>query len=122
MGLPSDDLIGFATEVKMFLDANKAALIAKSYDPTADIARLGTDCETFSEEDREHEAMKTALKEKTDDMETLASALYDDASSTLDAAIGKLGKTTEKGKEGARIRSKLRARRPNTEPPPSPAP
>ncbi len=120
MALPSDDLIGFITEVKTFLMQNQAAIAAKGYDPTAAIARLGTDCATFGTEDREQEAIKTALKDKTTRIEGIAYGLYTDGSSVLDAVIGALGKTTEKAKEAAQIRSKLSGRTPRTPTPPAP--
>ncbi len=115
-------LIGFTTEVKAFLMKYKPTLVAKSYDPTADMTQLGDDCATFSTEDQNQESMKTALKNKTDEVQGLADDLYKLASSTLDAAISKLGKTTPEGKEGARIRSKLRGNGGSSPTPPPPTP
>lgn len=120
MKIPSADLIGFTTQVKEFLNKYKAPLIAKNYDPTNDMADLGTKCGTFSTEDQKQESMKTDLKNQTNLVNGLGNDLYDLTSSTLDAAIGKLGKTTPEGKEGARIRSNLRGRGGSDTPPPPP--
>jgi len=120
MPLQSDDLIGFTTQTKAFLMKYQAQLTAANYNPATDITALEADCATFATEDQNQETMKTALKNKTAAVITLANALYNKTSSTLDAAIGKLGKTTNEGKEGARIRSILRGRGPNTPTPPAP--
>ena len=115
-------LIGFTTEVKAYLAKYKPTLVAKSYDPTADMTQLGADCQVFSDEDQNQETMKTVLKNKTAQVEALNDALYRLASTTLDTAISKLGKTTAEGKEGARIRSKLHGHGPSNPPTPPPHP
>ena len=114
MALAPDSLIGFATQVKEYLNKYKTTLVAKDYDPTNDITGLTTDSGTFATEDQAQESIKTALKNQTDKVVGLANDLYDTCSSILDVAVGKLGKTTAEGKEGAKIRSKLRPSKPKT--------
>ena len=120
MPLPSDSLIGFATQVKEFLAKYKTELTAKNYDPTNDIASLMADCGTFATEDQKQESIKTDLKNQTEKVNGLGGDLYDMTSSTLDAAVGKLGKTTAEGKEGQKIRSNLRGKTPKPPKPPTP--
>ncbi len=118
--IQSDDLIGFTTQVKEFLTKYKPKLVASNYDPTNDMAGLGGDCQTFATESQEQESLKTTLKIKTGEVTALASDLYDTTSTILDAAIGKLGKKSAEGREGAKIRSTLRGRKPKPAPAPTP--
>ena len=101
---------GFMNSVASFLAKYKADLIAKKLDPTDDIAQLPLDAKALTDANQDQESLKTQLKEKTTQVEDLNSQGYANASTLLDAAIGKLGKTTPAGKEGARLRSQLRGR------------
>jgi len=117
--LPIDDVIGFAQQVRAFLNKYKTQWIAKGYDPTTIIADINSDAEDLATENATQESLKTQLKNQTVVVETKRDALYNKISTTLDAAAGLLGKTTAEGKEGLAIRASLGGL---PTPPPSPPP
>jgi len=121
-GRQIDDVIGFAQEVRAFLNKYKTQLIAKGYDPTAIIAEINTDAESLATENATQESLKTQLKNQTIVVETKRDNLYNKISTTLEAAVGLLGKTTPEGKEGLLIRSTLRGEPPAPPTPPPPVP
>jgi hypothetical protein len=123
--LPVATTVGFMVSVADFLDEHKATLTPSGYDPTADIAKLRGDANTLSDENQTQENMKAALKTQTMLVEQKNGGGYDTASGILDAAVGKLGKSTPAGQQGARLRSLLRGRDSSgggEQPPPPPAP
>lgn len=104
--------IGFLNRTADFLDKYKTNLTAKKFDATDAIARLRAAALALSALDEAQEAIKTQLKNKTIEVETALGDDYGDCSTTLDIAIGALGKTTPEGKEGSTIRSSLGGRGP----------
>lgn len=113
--------IGFLTQVADYFEQYKPALIAKNYDPTNDITALRSSATILSQLDTEQEGIKTALSNKTDQVNGQCNSGYATASNRLDMAIGAFGKSSAEGKEGTRIRKSLRGR-PSTNGLPTPAP
>ena len=74
----------------------------------------------FVAKSTEQETLKSQLRIKTEETALALDTAYNSASTKLDAMIGAVGKTTELGKQLARLRSDIR-RGPN-EPPAPPAP
>ncbi len=108
--IPVDDAIGFGTQVRAYLDKYKTQLIAKGFDPANTIAEIQTAEGDLATANQDQESLKTQRSDQTVIVEAKLQGLYDLASSTLDAVVGFLGKTTNTGREGLRIRSKLRGR------------
>jgi hypothetical protein len=117
---PVTTTTGFMLGVADFLDKYKVQLIAKKLDPTDDIAKLRTDAAELTRQNGVQEGLKTDLKNQTALVEDLNGTGYGDASTLLDAAIGKIGKTTTEGKEGGQLRSKLNSSKKATPKPPTP--
>jgi hypothetical protein len=120
MPLPVPVTAGFMIGVADYLEEHKDLLITKKYDPTDDIAKLRADAATISRENQTQETLKSDLKRQTVLVEEKAGTGYADASTLLDTGIGKLGKTTPEGKQGARLRSTLRSNSGGSNPPPTP--
>jgi cAMP phosphodiesterase len=59
----------------------------------------------------EQEAMKAKLREKTKVTDASLKKAYEYSSSKLDAMIGTIGKTSELGKQAAKLRSKINAKK-----------
>ena len=59
----------------------------------------------------EQETLKRQLGEKTQETEAALDAAYKNASTKLDALVGALGKTTPLGKQAAKLRSEVLAKK-----------
>ena len=82
------------------------------------ITELDGQAESANEQNTIQEGLKAGLKTQTTVTDNALQTTYDSSSTKLDAVVSVLGKTTDKGKQGLRLRSDIR-RGPNT-PPPAP--
>jgi hypothetical protein len=108
--MTTTETIGFCESVIEFMKSNKTALLESgvNVDPWIDdIEKAKSDAVKNNDE---QEAMKAKLKEKTKITNDSMKKAYDDSSTKLDAIIGTLGKTTEMGKQAAKIRSKVKSK------------
>ncbi len=121
MALTTTESLGFTDGVIEFLTNNQAALLAAGLDVSTYITQLGTQKEDAVTKNDQQEALKAQLRTKTDETNAALSTLYNNTSTKLDAVIGVLGKTTELGRQAARLRSDIR-RGPNPTPPTPPGP
>lgn len=121
MAMSMTETFGFSDQVAQAAENNKALLLVKKLDTSTwkdEMKDLKDDAVDANEK---QEAAKAALRDKTTITDNAIQAVYDDASSKLDAMIGAVGKTTELGKQLARIRSTI-LQKPKAKPqtPPSP--
>ena len=121
MSLTTTETFGFVDSVITFLESNKPALLALGLDVTAWIAELQTQKQAAVAKNNEQEAAKAHLRTLTGAVDGLLGTVYGNTSTKLDAAIGVIGKTTELGKQAARLRSDIR-RGPTPVPPPPATP
>jgi signal recognition particle GTPase len=121
MSLTTTETLGFADAVIQFMNSNQATLLAAGLDVSTYITGLTTQKTDAVTKNDQQEALKAQLRVKTEETSSALETLYSNTSTKLDAVVGVLGKTTELGKQAARIRSDIR-RGPNTpaEPPPTP--
>lgn len=115
MALTTTETLGFIDAVIEFLENNQAALLAAGLNVSTwitDLQALKADLLTKNDQ---QEALKAALRTKTNEVIAAQTTAYNSTSTKLDATIGVLGKTTELGKQAARIRSDIR-RGPNETP------
>ncbi len=117
MALTTTETLGFADGVLAFMSSNQAALLAAGLDVAPFITQLGTQKGAAATVNDQQEALKAQLRMKTEATSASLTTLYDNTSTKLDAMIGVLGKTTELGKQAARLRSDIR-RGPNAPPEP----
>ena len=111
---------GFMLGVADYLEKYKTQLIAKKLDPTDDIAALRADAATLTAQNGVQEGLKTQLKDQTAVVSGLNNNGYGSASTLLDSAVGKIGKTTAQGQEGSDLRANLRSNPPKPSTPPTP--
>jgi hypothetical protein len=108
--IPIDDVIGFGAQTRAYLNTYQAALVAKTFDPTAVIAAILADEADLATANQTQESLKTQRKNQTSVVDAKKNDLFTKTSTTLDAAVGFMGKTTNEGIEGLRLRSTLRGR------------
>lgn len=120
--LTTTEVLGFCTSVNQALTTHSATLLAKGLTVTGLITELDTQKAAAAARDSEQETLKAQLRVKTEETALALDTAYNSASTKLDAMIGAVGKTTELGKQLARLRSEIR-RGPNPPPaPPAPNP
>lgn len=118
VSLTTTEILGFAASVSQFMTENTAALTAKGVTVAGLITDLDTKAATANDENVKQEMLKAELKTQTSTTDAALQLAYDQASTTLDLVVGALGKTSDLGKQAARLRSDIR-RGPN---PPNPTP
>jgi hypothetical protein len=118
MAMTTTEVIGFCDGVTEFMQNNKAALAAKGLNVDNWVTELGTQKGDAVTKNDQQEAFKAQLRTKTDDTQAALKTAYDSASTKLDGCIGSMGKTSELGKQAARLRSSIR--RDNSKPTPTP--
>jgi hypothetical protein len=105
---------------------NKEALTAKEFDAAPHLTRLTKKSGGLSKLNSEQEKLKVTLTRKTEELNTALSDAYTDASGTIDAMMGMLGKNTPEAKNLQKIRSAIRRNGGSAgaapEPPAAPAP
>lgn len=123
MAMTTTETLGFLEGLLQFLTVNQGALAAKGLTVTNWITELETQRDTAVAKNTQQEGLKAQLRTVTHDTEEALTIAYNSGSTKLDAIIGVLGKTTEEGKQAARLRSDIR-RGPTDPPvvPPAPNP
>lgn len=101
--------VAFMTKLADGIEGYKTLLTTeKSYDPTADIARLRALVAILSPLDAKQEKAKADLKNLTDEVEAASDTQYVEASSILDVVMGKLGKSSAEAKSLQKLRTEAR--------------
>ena len=123
MAMTTTETLGFLEGLLQFLTVNQGTLAAKGLTVTNWITELETQRDLAVAKNTQQEGLKAQLRTLTQDTETALTTAYNNGSTKLDAIIGVLGKTTEEGKQAARLRSDIR-RGPAASPvvPPAPNP
>jgi hypothetical protein len=114
--------IGIVNEVISYMQNpdNQTALTAKNFDTTPHIARLQGKIKTFGDQSILQKNLDVQKQKQTAVVQTAAYDTYNDASGTIDAMMGLLGKNTTEAKKLQAIRSQVR--RHNKDNPPTPPP
>ncbi len=114
--------IGIVNEVISYMKNpdNQTALTAKNFDTAPHIARLDGKIKTFGDQSILQKNLDVQKQKQTAAVQTAAYDTYADASGTIDAMMGLLGKNTTEAKKLQAIRSKVR--RHNAANPPTPPP
>jgi hypothetical protein len=110
MPISTTEVIGFCETMIEFMKSNQESLKQAGLDVSAWISEVDGKKQSAVKSNDEQEAMKAKLKEKTKETDAAKKIAYDTASSKLDALIGTIGKTTELGKQAAKLRSKIRTK------------
>ena len=98
---------------------NQMALKAKNFDPAPHIARLQGKLTSVGDLSTTQKQLEVQKQNKTAEVQAAAYDTYNDASGTLDAMIGLLGKGTTEANKLQTIRSRVRNH--NTANPPAQA-
>lgn len=114
--------IGIVNELVSYMQNpdNQTALTAKNFDPTPHIARLQGKLKSVGDLSSEQKQLEVQKQNKTAQVQAAAYDAYNDASGTLDAMIGLLGKGSTEARKLQTIRSRVRNH--NDTNPPAPAP
>jgi hypothetical protein len=118
MALTTTETFGFCTAVSQFMQTNQATLTAAGLTVAPWMTDLDALRQDAVEKNDAQEALKAQLRDATAASNAALTAAYNSASTRLDAMIGALGKTSELGKQAARLRSDIR--RGSTPPAPTP--
>jgi len=115
--------IGIVNELIAYMQNpdNQAALTAKNFDPAPHIARLQGKLTSVGNLTSEQKQLEVQKQNKTAEVQTTAYDAYNDASGTLDAMMGLLGKGTTEARKLQTIRSRVRKHDTTTPPAPEPA-
>lgn len=116
--------VGIINDVLAYMGnaENAAALLKRDFDVTPHIARLNDKLKNINQIAPEQKALEVAHIRKTADLNHATDDTYTDASGTLDAIMGLLGKNTPEAKKAQTIRSKIRrTNTPSTTPPTAPS-
>lgn len=114
--------LGIVNEVVSYMQNadNQTALAAKNFDVTPHIGRLQGKLQSLGDLSSEQKLLDVQKLNKTTEVQAAGYDAYNDASGTIDAMIGLLGKGTTAAKKLQTIRSKVR--RHTSANPPAPAP
>ena len=107
MAISTTKTFGLSDQVVQFLEDNQADLLAKGYDVSDRITEINNLREDAVVETTKQDDMTAALKVQTKTADAKVDLLYNATSTTLDAAIGVLGKTTPLAKQAGKLRSSL---------------
>ena len=108
MAMTTTETLGFLEGLVQYLVVNQGALAAKGLTVTNWITELETQRDLAVAKNTQQEGLKAQLRTLTQETETALTTVYNNGSTKLDAIIGVLGKTTEEGKQAARLRSDIR--------------
>ena len=111
----------FVQDVVAFLTAHSDALKAQKYDPTAKIAELSGLSATLLSAKGQQEQKKTNLTVASKTINAAKDALYDDANTALQGAMGLFPADSEFVAEAHRIRVEAYGPNHHVKPPPAPA-
>lgn len=107
MSMSNAKVFGLTDQVIQLMKDNKDALLAEGLDVTNKITELGGLRDTGVAEAQKQDDMEVAAKGQTKVANGAKDKCYTKASSALDSVISALGKTTDPGKQAAKIRSSL---------------
>jgi hypothetical protein len=115
--------IGIVNEVVSYMQnaANTATLTAKNFDVTPHIAQLQGKVKAVGDLSVEQKKLQVQAINQTAQVQAAAYDAYNDASGTIDAMIGLLGKGTTEAQKLQTIRSKVRNHDNANPPVPTPA-
>ncbi len=115
--------IGIVNEVVSYMQNtdNAAALAAKNFTPAPHIARLQGKLKSVGDLSVEQKKLQVQAINQTAQVQAAAYDVYNDASGTIDAMIGLLGKGTTEAQKLQTIRSKVRNHNNANPPVPTPA-
>ena len=108
MAMTTTETLGFLEGLLQFLTVNQGTLASKGLTVTNWITELETQRDLAAAKNTQQEGLKAQLRLVTHDTEEALTTAYNSGSTKLDAIIGVLGKTTEEGKQAARLRSDIR--------------
>jgi hypothetical protein len=109
MAMTNTETIGFCESLVEFMKTNLTTLQSSGLNVESWITEVGNLKSQAVTDNNEQEALKARLREKTKVTEISVKTAYNTASTRLDAIIGTLGKTTELGKQAAKIRSRIKS-------------
>ncbi len=114
--------IGIVNELIAYMQNpdSQAALTGKNFDVAPHVARLQGKVKSLGDLSSEQKLLDVQKQNKTTEVNAAGYDAYNDASGTLDAMIGLLGKGTTEARKLQAIRSKVR--RHNEANPPAPTP
>lgn len=114
--------IGIVNELIAYMQNpdSATALKAKNFDPTPHIARLQGKLTSLGDLSSQQKLLEVQKQNKTAEAQAAGYDAYNDASGTLDAMIGLLGKGTTEANKLQTIRSRVRKH--NSVNPPAPTP
>lgn len=121
MSLTTTEVFGFADAVSQAFTDNTALLLTKGITAAPHITEIGAVKTTAVTKNGAQEDIKAALKTATIQTDAALQDAYNVSSSKLDMIVGAVGKTTPKGQELLKLRSKIR-NHPATPPTPPPTP
>ena len=107
MSMSNAKVFGLTDQVIQLMKDNQADLLAEGLDVTNKITELGGLRDTGVAEAQKQDDMEVAAKGQTKVANTAKNKCYTKTSSALDSVISTLGKTTDAGKQAAKIRSSL---------------
>ncbi|MBI4977317.1 MAG: hypothetical protein HZC28_07545 [Spirochaetes bacterium] len=107
MALTKTQTIGFCEAVIDFVETNREALANRGANIDQLIADLRGETEAAMNASSEHETLKAKMRISTAKTEALLKSAYYNASSKVDTIAGMYGKTTEMGRQTARLRSTI---------------
>jgi hypothetical protein len=83
-------------------------MVAAGVDPTALIAKLGTDTDSLSQVNDKQEGLKTQEREQTTVVEGVKTTTYNDGSKACDMVITAFGRNSEEAQEAINLRKSVR--------------
>lgn len=107
MSMSNAKVFGFADQVIQLMKDNQAALLEEGLDVTNKITKLGGLKDSGVVEAQKQDDMETAAKGQTKVANKAKDSCYTETSTALDAVISTLGKTTDTGKQAAKLRSSM---------------
>ena len=109
--MTTTEIFGFCDNLFEFMKKNEAVV----KDAGISITSWQTEVDALKQvavtKNGEQETLKRQLGEKTQETEAALDAAYKNASTRLDALVGALGKTTPLGKQAAKLRSDVLAKK-----------
>jgi hypothetical protein len=105
---PVNEVIGFGSGTKQMLTKYQTQMVAAGVDPTALIAKLGTDTDSLSQENDKQEGLKTQEREQTTVVEGVKTTTYNDGSKACDMVITAFGRNSEEAQEAINLRKSVR--------------
>ena len=114
--------IGIVNELVSYMQNtdNAAALTAKNFDPAPHVARLQGKLKTLGDLSSQQKLLEVQKQNKTAEAQAAGNDVYNDASGTLDAMMGLLGKNSTEARKLQAIRSRVRKHNDANSPAPTP--